>query len=134
MATTNKTMTELAFELISKKKKPTPFGKLWADVSKKLKLDSDDIGYFYQELNQDGRFVSVENNEWTLKNRVKNLKISETDLSLLSVEELVKMCEDYGLDYEEGKEADYYIDLLNSVDEDSDTEDDDEDEESEDDE
>ena len=129
MATT-KTMTELAFDLISSKKKPIPFGKLWTDVSKKLKLDSDDIGYFYQELNQDGRFVSVNNNEWTLKDKVKNLTIDETDLSLLTIDELIKMCDDYGLDYDDKKDADYYINLLNSVDEDED----DEDEEDEDDE
>ena len=130
MATT-KTMTEIAFDLMSAKKKPIPFGKLWTDVSKKLKLDSDDIGYFYQELNQDGRFVSVNDNEWTLKDKVKNLSIGETDLTLLTKDELIKMCEDYGLDYEDKKDEEYYINLLNSVDEDNDDEDEEEDEDDE---
>lgn len=74
-----KSMTDVAYELISGKKRPVTFAKLWQDVSKINKLPNDMIAQFYSDLTLDGRFTSLKDNKWDLKNR---RKFEETQYSV----------------------------------------------------
>lgn len=68
-----KSMLDVAFEVISKAKKPMSFKSLWEKVSKTLKFDEkqaeDNIARFYSQLSIDNRFVMLEENFWDLKER-----------------------------------------------------------------
>jgi len=80
---TKKSMTDTAYDLISSKKRAVPFAKLWADVSKQLKLSNDQIGQFYNDLSQDNRFLALKENKWDLKERRKfsegHVEVEELD-------------------------------------------------------
>ena len=73
-----KSMKDIAFELLSKKKNPVAFNKLWKDVSEVLGLTDEEaasrIGTFYTHITLDGRFVLLENNTWDLRSRQKSEK------------------------------------------------------------
>ncbi len=64
---------DIAFNLLSKKKKPTPFLKLWEEISQIEALTSsqqeDQIAQFYSDLCLDSRFVNMGENKWDLKSR-----------------------------------------------------------------
>ena len=64
---------DLAFSLLSKKKKPTPFIKLWDEISQIEALtpaqQEDQIAQFYTDLCLDNRFVNMGENKWDLKSR-----------------------------------------------------------------
>ena len=66
-------MTDVAYEVMSKKKRAIPFKKLWMEVIEKLELDpekaSDRIAQFYTDMTLDGRFTSLKDNKWDLKER-----------------------------------------------------------------
>ena len=73
-----KSMKDIAFDLLSKKKNPVAFNKLWKDVSEVLGLSEEEaaskIGTFYTHITLDGRFVLLENNTWDLRSRQKSEK------------------------------------------------------------
>ena len=71
--------TDIAFRLMSKKKKERNFYDLWEDVKAELAKVCDpeeltnideDISFFYTNLTLDGRFVNVGENKWNLRERV----------------------------------------------------------------
>lgn len=68
-----KSKLDLAFNLLSKKKKPTPFLKLWEEISQIEALtpsqQEDQIAQFYSDLCLDSRFVNMGENKWDLKSR-----------------------------------------------------------------
>ena len=68
-----KSKLDLAFSLLSKKKKPTPFLKLWEEISQIEALtpsqQEDQIAQFYSDLCLDSRFVNMGENKWDLKSR-----------------------------------------------------------------
>lgn len=70
-----KPMVDIAFELMSKKKKAIVFGKLWEEVSQIRGLTQaqadDRIAQFYTDMSLDDRFVTVEDNKWDLRKRHK---------------------------------------------------------------
>lgn len=70
-----KSMRDIAYDLLSKKKNPVVFDKLWKEVSEILGLSEeeakDKIGRFYTHITLDGRFVLLENNTWDLRSRHK---------------------------------------------------------------
>jgi DNA-directed RNA polymerase subunit delta len=72
-------MRDVAFEIISKRKKPLEFSKLYSDVTSELGYDQheidDKIGYFYTQLTLDGRFVNLGDNTWDLRNNQKFEKV-----------------------------------------------------------
>ena len=74
-----KSMRDIAFELLSKKTKPVAFNKLWKEVSEILGLSEEEtsnkIGTFYTHITLDGRFVLLENNTWDLRSRHTSDKI-----------------------------------------------------------
>jgi len=64
-------MIDLAFELLKNKKKALNFPQIFEEIKEQKRLSeeeiSDVIAQFYTELNIDGRFISLGNNEWGLK-------------------------------------------------------------------
>lgn len=65
-----KSMLDLAFEVLTAKKKSLTFKEIWQYVQK----ETDDkatlqIGRFYKLLTLDGRFVALGSNKWDLKSR-----------------------------------------------------------------
>lgn len=68
-----KSKLDIAFSLLSKKKKPTPFLKLWEEISQIEALtpsqQEDQIAQFYSDLSIDSRFVNMGENKWDLKSR-----------------------------------------------------------------
>ena len=66
-------MRDVAFELLSKKKNPVAFNKLWKEVAEVLGLTEEEatarIGTFYTHITLDGRFILLQNNTWDLKSR-----------------------------------------------------------------
>lgn len=73
MNTIQKSMRDVAFELLSKKKNPVAFNKLWKEVAEVLGLAEEEatarIGTFYTHITLDGRFILLQNNTWDLKIR-----------------------------------------------------------------
>lgn len=70
-----KPMVDIAFELMSKKKKAVVFGKLWEEVSQIRGLTQaqadDRIAQFYTDMSLDDRFVILADNKWDLRKRHK---------------------------------------------------------------
>ena len=68
-------MTDVAFELLSKKKKEITFVRLWDEVSQSMGYTvtqaENKIATFYTELMLDKRFVSLPENMWDLRQRHK---------------------------------------------------------------
>lgn len=64
---------DIAFNLLTKKKKPTPFLKLWEEISQIEALSpsqqEDQIAQFYSDLCLDSRFVNMGENKWDLRSR-----------------------------------------------------------------
>ena len=68
-----KSMIDVAYELMSKKKKAMTFAKLWEEVTQALGMDEmqkeEAIAHFYSDLSLDTRFLHVGDNKWDLRNR-----------------------------------------------------------------
>ncbi|WP_221567327.1 DNA-directed RNA polymerase subunit delta [Alkalihalobacillus sp. TS-13] len=64
-------MLEIAFHILKDNKKPTPFTELMEQVSKMRDLSPEEqkqrVAQFYTDINIDGRFVCVGDNQWGLK-------------------------------------------------------------------
>lgn len=70
---TDKSMRDVAFDLLQNKKKPVTFKKLWEEVSQIMGFSAEvanqEIGNFYTQLSLDGRLVMLPENTWDLRNR-----------------------------------------------------------------
>lgn len=68
-----KSMVDVAFDLMTRKKKPVVFLKLWQEVSEIMgstpAQEEDNIAQFYGDLSLDDRFVNVLENKWDLRSR-----------------------------------------------------------------
>ncbi len=68
-------MVDVAFDLMTKKKKPVDFYKLWQEVSEIKGFDQNDQeeneSLFYTNITLDGRFITVGENRWDLRSRHK---------------------------------------------------------------
>lgn len=68
-----KSMVDVAFDLMTRKKKPVVFLKLWQEVSEIMGFtpvqEEDNIAQFYGDLSLDDRFVNVLENKWDLRSR-----------------------------------------------------------------
>ncbi len=97
-------MTDVAYELLGKKRKEVTFSKLWSEVSSTLGFTpaqaETKIAKFYSELMLDKRFVSLGDNTWNLRTRYKydDIKIEieeiETEEESEEVEELEEIIEE----------------------------------------
>lgn len=82
----SKSMTDVAYEILSSKKRAAQFNKLWEDVSKVTGASKDKIAQFYSDLTLDSRFVSLKENKWDLVERRK-YEESHIDLSQIELDE-----------------------------------------------
>ena len=68
-----KSMINIAYELMNKKRKPVTFLKLWEDVSTMMgfneQQEDDNIAQFYNDISFDERFVCIGDNKWDLRSR-----------------------------------------------------------------
>lgn len=68
-----KSMINIAYELMNKKRKPVTFLKLWEDVSTMMgfneQQEEDNIAQFYNDISLDERFVCIGENRWDLRSR-----------------------------------------------------------------
>lgn len=68
-----KSKLDIALNLLTKKKKPVPFLKLWEEISQIEALSpsqqEDQIAQFYSDLCLDSRFVNMGENKWDLRSR-----------------------------------------------------------------
>ncbi len=111
-----KSMTEVAYELLSKKKNSVAFAKLYDQVANKLNFDlgkrKAKISQFYTDLSLDKRFVSQKDNRWQLSERVKfeerYVKMDELILEDEEEDEYLMNADqdgDYQKDFEEDNET-----------------------------
>lgn len=79
-------MLDIAYDLMSKKKKPVDFYKLYEEVSEIKGFNSEDASehqsLFYTNITLDGRFITVGENQWDLRSRHKfeNVHIDMNDI------------------------------------------------------
>lgn len=70
-----KPMIDVAFDIMTKRKKGVNFVKLWEEICKETGLTEaqaeDRIADFYTDLSLDDRFVHLSDNKWDLKSRHK---------------------------------------------------------------
>lgn len=68
-----KSLLEIAFELVSASKNPMNFKTLWSKVVKEKGLSEEEaaerVSQFYTNLLLDGRFVNLGDNSWDLRTR-----------------------------------------------------------------
>lgn len=68
-----KSNLDVAFELVLKKKNPIAFLKLWEEVSQIQGYSEEEsklkAGKFYTSLSLDGRFITLGDNTWDLRER-----------------------------------------------------------------
>ena len=81
-----KSMTDIAYDILSKKKRSIQFNKLWEDVSKLYGASNDKVAQFYSDLTLDSRFVSLKENKWDLVERRK-FNESHVDISKIELDE-----------------------------------------------
>lgn len=64
-------MTDIAYEVMSKRKTSIAFKDLWPKVVKisEINADEETMAQFYTDLTLDGRFVALKKNRWDLKQR-----------------------------------------------------------------
>ncbi|MEI3536377.1 MAG: DNA-directed RNA polymerase subunit delta [Bacilli bacterium] len=116
-----KSNLDVAFELVSRKKNPVVFSKLWEEVSQIQGLSEEEAkkkaSKFYTALSLDGRFITLGDNTWDLKSRYTFDKVH------------IDMNEVYTDDSDEVEDEDRSEDdYFNDDDEESEDEDEDEDE------
>ena len=113
-----KSNLDVAFELVSKKKAPVVFSKLWEEVSQIQGLTEEEsrtkMSRFYTALTLDGRFITLGDNTWDLRSRHTFDKVQIEMNSVYSYDE-----DDNDVDSEELSE-DSDEDELYDEDEDSD--------------
>jgi len=106
----NRTLTDVAFDVMSKRKKEIPFAKLWEEICKEQNYNEtqamNKIASFYSALMLDARFTAMPDNKWDLKMRHT---FSETfiDTSTFVIDDdIVKEDEkDYSHSDEEGSDS-----------------------------
>ena len=80
---TAKSMTDIAYDILSGKKRAIQFQKLWEEVSKKTGASNDVIADFYSDLTLDSRFAQLKDNKWDL---VERRKFSEAHIDVSKIE------------------------------------------------
>ncbi|MDX8361041.1 DNA-directed RNA polymerase subunit delta [Cytobacillus sp. IB215316] len=74
-------LIEIAFDILSSRKKPIIFKELVDDITASLHLSQDEINakisQFYTDINIDGRFICVGENLWGLRSWYPYEKIEE---------------------------------------------------------
>ncbi len=81
-----KSMTDVAYDVLSTNKSSLVFGKLWTQVSEITGANMSKMAQFYTNLTLDNRFVSLEENKWDLRERHKYAE-SHIDFSEIEVDD-----------------------------------------------
>lgn len=107
-----KSMVNVAYELMSKKKKAVTFLKLWEDVATMMgftqQQEEDNIAQFYSDISLDERFVCVGDNKWDLRSRhTFNEVVVDTD------ELIIEEVDEEGVYEDEGPIKEVIIDDYN---------------------
>lgn len=106
----SQSMTDVAFQCLSKRKREIEFIKLWQDVSKQMKFPEEKLkkkkSQFYSELMLDSRFASLEGNKWDLRNRRKfdEVHVDTSDI-VMEDDEIDEPLDKSGLDLPTGDDA-----------------------------
>lgn len=109
-----RSLIDVAFELLQKKKKPVPFIKLWSEVAQIEGLtqaqQDDRIAQFYSDMCLDNRFANMGENKWDLRSRhtFSEVVINTDDLLDDSDDEEENYELDENEDEEEEKDDDKY--------------------------
>ncbi len=116
-----RSMVEVAYELLSKKQGAQKFVKFWNEVSNMLSMSEEEkeqyISLFYTKLTLDERFVLLEDNMWDLRERQSFDKVH------IDMNEIYSELEDEEKEREAEKEEDsVYDDDLTLDDESEDNE------------
>ena len=82
----SKSMTDIAYDVLSGKKRSVPFIKIWNEVSKNFDLSEESMAQLYTDLTLDPRFVSLKDNKWDLKQR-RTYEESHVDIDEISVDD-----------------------------------------------
>lgn len=97
---------EVAFEILSSKKRPVPFQKLFEEVATVAEipdaLKSKKKAQLYSALSMDSRFVSLSENTWDLKSR-RSYDEAHVEVESLDDDEEVEI-EDVGDDLSKAEE------------------------------
>ena len=106
----SQSMTDVAYQCLSKRKKEIDFAKLWAEVSKQMSIPEEKLrkknSQFYSELTLDSRFASLEGNKWDLRNRRKFDEVHiDTSEIAMDDEDLDETLDKSGLDLPTGDDA-----------------------------
>lgn len=106
----SQSMTDVAYQCLSKRKKEIDFAKLWAEVSKQMSIPEEKLrkkkSQFYSELMLDSRFASLEGNKWDLRNRRKFDEVHiDTSEITMDDEDLDETLDKSGLDLPTGDDA-----------------------------
>ena len=106
----SQSMTDVAYQCLSKRKKEIDFAKLWAEVSKQMSIPEEKLrkkkSQFYSELMLDSRFASLEGNKCDLINRRKFDEVHiETSEIAMDDEDLDETLDKSGLDLPTGDDA-----------------------------
>lgn len=69
----SKSLIELAYEFVKSSKEPVAFSKIWEYVKANSGLSEEElnqkVGQFFTNMMLDGRFVTLGENEWDLRER-----------------------------------------------------------------
>lgn len=79
----SKSKTDIAYDVISGKKRGVTFQKLWETVVKQTKAKPEGIAQFYSDLTLDSRFVLLKDGKWDLSER---RKYEESHVDISSIE------------------------------------------------
>lgn len=80
---TNKSKTDVAYDILSGKKRGLVFQKLWEAVAKQTKASPDSIAQFYSDLTLDSRFALLKDGKWDL---VERRKYEESHIDISAIE------------------------------------------------
>ena len=78
-----KSMTDIAYEILCRKKRAVQFNKLWEEVSKLYGASNDRVAQFYSDMTLDSRFASLKDNKWDL---IERRKFDESHVDLSAIE------------------------------------------------
>ena len=84
--TSIRSMADVAYDVLSSKKRSVQFNKLWAEVCKITGANNNKVSQFYSDLSLDSRFVCLKDNKWDLVERRK-YEESHVDISKIELEE-----------------------------------------------
>lgn len=76
-------MTDIAYDILSRKKRAVQFNKLWEEVSKLYGASNDRVAQFYSDMTLDSRFASLKDNKWDL---IERRKFNESHVDISAIE------------------------------------------------